>query len=878
MKKLFLWGLLCAIPTLLRAQLGDSFSDADWPNQPEWLGDTALFDVTPDSQLQLQAPAATGSAWLYLYAPTNLGDSTVWELSVRLDFAPSDNNRFVYWLACSGPDPVNGQGYFLKVGENGSLDALRLYRQDGPGQAVLLASGTAGAVSNLPWVRVHIVRDPQGFWQMGADYTGGWDFQPEGATVRDTVYGQSAFAGLWCRYTSSNAQKFFFDDFSVGPIWVDTEPPALLSTTLRGDSVVALSFSEPLAAATAEYLGNYAIFPSVALSEAGAEAGAPQTVVLTLAERLLPGMVYALRIEGLTDAAGNEMDEVWTNLRYEPPVRPIRHELILTELYADPSPSFGLPGHEFVELYNRGARPLPLGGLRILDGAGTESVLPDDTLAPGGFLLLCGVAGAAELSAYGPTRGLSVFPSLNDDGDTLRLLGPDGEVLDAVGYDRNTYGDPAKAAGGWTLARRDYDRPCLLRGAWAASKAVWLGGTPGQREPLAEPYDVPPFRAERVWPLDERRLCVWFSQGLSVERAGRPESYPMVGGASVESVALVPPLFDCAVLTLAAPLSPGQWVGLCVSDSLSGCGSDGQALVADTLWAALPEPPMPGDVVVNELLFDPLPYGSDFVELYNVSPKMLALGDLLLADVDATGFPLHKVRLPDRRLLYPGAFCVLTPDTAFISGRYPCSDPRVFLSSELPEMPDDSGRLALLGLVGEEGGRLLETVRYEARWHSALLEEAEGVSLERRDPAVAADGRMNWASSGGFCGRSTPGLPNAAGASNGADTLSGGDWALLPELVFTPDGDGWEDELRLHYDVSGTEGLRLNVRIYDARGVWAAELVQGLFVQGSGSLYWDGALGDGAPAPPGPYILRAEAVGPSGEVWRKKLVGVLERR
>ena len=80
-------------------------------------------------------------------------------------------------------------------------------------------------------------------------------------------------------------------------------------------------------------------------------------------------------------------------------------------------------GAEFIELYNPSGAAVDLGGWRLddIDGGGTSPyTLPDGTvIEAGGWLVVT----AAE-SGVG----------LNDDGDTARLLRPDGSVADAVSY------------------------------------------------------------------------------------------------------------------------------------------------------------------------------------------------------------------------------------------------------------------------------------------------------------------------------------------------------------------------------------------------------------------------------------------------------------
>ncbi|MCC7361857.1 MAG: lamin tail domain-containing protein [Anaerolineales bacterium] len=100
-------------------------------------------------------------------------------------------------------------------------------------------------------------------------------------------------------------------------------------------------------------------------------------------------------------------------------------------------------GAEFIELYNPTGAAVDLAGWRLddIDGGGTSPYMlpPDTRLAAGGWLVLT----PAETGV-----------GLNDDGDTARLLRPDGTVADAVSY-TNSLGAAFSLArvpdgGGWS--------------------------------------------------------------------------------------------------------------------------------------------------------------------------------------------------------------------------------------------------------------------------------------------------------------------------------------------------------------------------------------------------------------------------------------------
>src|SRR5690606_20988926 len=96
----------------------------------------------------------------------------IWELRFRLDFAPSNQNLLRIYVLADQSDLAAANGYFFEIGETGSLDAIRFYRQDA-GVKTLLATGTPGLVAVNPDVRLRVKRTVAGAWELAAAAGGG---------------------------------------------------------------------------------------------------------------------------------------------------------------------------------------------------------------------------------------------------------------------------------------------------------------------------------------------------------------------------------------------------------------------------------------------------------------------------------------------------------------------------------------------------------------------------------------------------------------------------------------------------------------------------------------------------------------------------------
>src|SRR5690606_30413319 len=84
----------------------------------------------------------------------------------------------------------------------------------------------------------------------------------------------------------------------------------------------------------------------------------------------------------------------------------------------------------------------------------------------------------ATWSNFGPTMGLSPWPSLNNSGDDLYLISADEKIIDFVSYSSNWYQNSTKKQGGWTLERIMPENNCLDASNWKESEDI-RGGSPG---------------------------------------------------------------------------------------------------------------------------------------------------------------------------------------------------------------------------------------------------------------------------------------------------------------------------------------------------------------------------------------------------------------
>lgn len=112
---------------------------------------------------------------------------------------------------------------------------------------------------------------------------------------------------------------------------------------------------------------------------------------------------------------------------------PLSRDVIINELMYAPETKKGHP--EWIELHNRSTAPVEISGYQIMDSSGKRCRIPDGTIIrPLSYLVL--TRRLIPFKEWFPqAEAVEVkLPSLNNSGDTVSLLGPDGELIERMSY------------------------------------------------------------------------------------------------------------------------------------------------------------------------------------------------------------------------------------------------------------------------------------------------------------------------------------------------------------------------------------------------------------------------------------------------------------
>jgi hypothetical protein len=546
-----------------------------------------------------------------------------------------------------------------------------------------------------------------------------------------------------------------------------------------------------------------------------------------------------------------------------------RYEVIINEIMADPTPVVGLPNVEWIELKNRSSVPVNLQGWRITDQTGVSGPMPAFILKPDSLVIICTSSAISLLSVYGTCLAVSSFPSLDNDGDLVSLKAADGRIIHALQYDISWYGNELKKQGGWSLEMKDDHYPCSGKTNWAASTDN-KGGTPGQPNSSHEVYsdtDAPLISNTRA--VNATSIIISFNEPVDSNAAVQTSHYSINNGISISKAIILPPLFNEVQLLLTAPLQQ-KMIYTISATGISDCKGN-TSTVTQTTRTGFPSIVENGDIILNEILFNPGPGGYDFIECYNLSNKIIDASSLFIANRSSSNQINSITRITtDTFYIFPGDYIVITEDRQSLKRNYLVKDEHAIIEiNTLPSYPDDKGNVILLG----QQGAVLDEVDYTDDWHFKLLPDREGVSLERINAVAPSQDQLNWHSASSTSGYGTPGYRNSqqinATPSNTAITIS--------PSVLSPDNDGLDDILSIHYKMK-EPGYVATIFIYDAGGRAIRTLVRNDLLGLEGNWTWDGLGENHQPLPAGIYIVYTDFFNLTGRKMNFKNIVILARK
>jgi hypothetical protein len=669
---------------------------------------------------------------------------------------------------------------------------------------------------------------------------------------------EEVFLSLDIRYGpgSGSAARWIMDDFEFGDIVRDESPPRVISAKGYDSNSVFIQFSERVDPVFSIFSIAYELENENPIS---VQLKSDSLVIATFERKLESAKSYRLSIRQIPDLEGNFLQDTTVTFTFFDPTEIPEKSLVINELMPAPRADQDLPNVEYIELFHAGDHEFRLGALKLSNSRSTTT-LSEFWLNPGEYLILAPENQAAQLAAFGKVLPIKSWPTLLNSGDQVFLSSASGMFIDRISYSTSTWGGSVFANGGYSL---EVTNPFFLcdNSAFLTPSIDKFRGTPGIQNSIFDPNPkLVSTNIEVAFFVDPKQILVVFSS-------------PILPNLNKENISITPSLqIDTLLvdsntdirLVLGSIAKVNQEYNL-LATGLKDCfGNETGELSINLILSEIPEK---GELIINEVLFDPRTGDPKFVEVKNATEKYLNLENLALANINSTGVP-DQIRVFGKQgmVLEPKGYLAITTATQALKLAYPKSIQGNFLQiPTLPSYPIAGGTVVLLLSSGE----IAETFKYDRKFHHPLLRDTKGVSLERISDQSPASLSSNWQSASATEDYATPGRKN----SQALDIEFEAEIIQIDPEIFDPEGSSGPafTSIRYQLDMSGWVGT---FKIYSVAGQLIHTLAQNQILGTSGMFTWTGTDSTGKLVRAGYYILVAELYDPSGKskVLKKTIV------
>jgi len=401
-------------------------------------------------------------------------------------------------------------------------------------------------------------------------------------------------------------------------------------------------------------------------------------------------------------------------------------------------PPDGFP--RYVELYNQSGNYLNLKEwqLRRREGATNNGGMISSQnlpINPGEYLVITTDVNQMEaMFGPGPWVEMTGFPGYTQTAaDQIRLISPTGKLQERIDYEPSSWGGHGVA-----LERRSLSAPASHPGNWGESLAEQYG-TPGLPNSIGPGFQAPVWAGVEV--VDRETIRLKFEGPIDPD-AITPNHFTIDGGLTVIHVNTVES--QMIILTLDSEMISGVTYTLGAEGIRDIFGNEMSAQQRSVIYYQV-EQALPGDVVINEFMYNEPDDYSRYIELFNRSDKIIDLSGWSQANNTGT----RRTLIEETTLLHPNEYVVITPDENLL-----------FFFPELQVM-NVGNRLSALKnggdsiIIESRESVVIDSLSYTPEWGGS------GVSLERKSVDVPAFYRENWAeSTASMLG--TPGRSNTA--------------------------------------------------------------------------------------------------------------------
>jgi hypothetical protein len=277
----------------LRSQpAADDFTDGDFTANPAWSGNTDNYAVITDSPVPGGNALSDGS---FLASNASVGHSVLqtasglpseWRFSLATpNFDPASTNYFGVILFSN--TELNGDitaaswnGYYLRIGVNGSTDHISLYRNSGASETLVgdfPDSPILGTGALRDGLNIRVTRSASGVFELF--YETGFEYitlpTTSAGTLTDNTHSTSSFFGVFTRFNNPAASRRVYLDnlalFDAPAISNITRTPKVPLDNQNATITASVTDNDGISAVTLFYRVNGGSTQNLAMSNSGGD-------------------------------------------------------------------------------------------------------------------------------------------------------------------------------------------------------------------------------------------------------------------------------------------------------------------------------------------------------------------------------------------------------------------------------------------------------------------------------------------------------------------------------------------------------------------------------------------------------------------------------
>lgn len=812
--------LTCLLPCLTFSQISiiEEFN-FQYFSQSNWFGDTASF--CPNNALLLCDSVASSSS---LSLPSRISENFELSFYFKMNFNPSSSNNAKLILASDQMSLDSSKyAFYLCLGCSGQ-DEIALWQKENMNHT-LLGQSTGILNSSFNEYSLKVQRDSNSLWQVLLNDSLLFN-------AIDHLDFQSNYLSWSCKYTKTRSDKMEMDSlYFKGSPWKDKIAPRLDSMRVWSERELTLFWSEESDSIHKNQLHSSLEIDSLFLGS--------NKVSLRFKQAMRSGVSYFLSIQDLADTSGNYLDTIiyWDYYNAQ------NNDVIFSELMIDPSPIVRtsgneLLGREYIEVFNKRAYDIDLSFWQLIIN---EDSIPLEGVIKAFDYLLFSEDSVLKSAENIRQEFIDLSSSqLHNQSFTAQLLGPNLKVVDRMNFDLDNFKSANKHLGGWSLEKLDLSADCESPLNWAYSENE-IGGSPGKENSQTQEFidSIAPVLVSKNWINGYTEFKLEFSEEIFIDKTSVDTIV-----AQSQYISSVSVLKERINFHLTKELDSNITLEIDLHSMLKDCS--GNSFENYSIKIGRPTKSAANELKINELLFDPNPGVSEFIEFGNFGNAWIDLSLLKLGYSEpGTGSLFYESYLSEEQLLLaPGELVALCEDALSLK-KYYCDKKANLINQDFLNMDNTSLSLSLM----HSDMTIIDSVTYHKNLHSGLIQDVRGVSLERIPQGYNQS--KKWQSSSLICNGASPGFENSFSFYSSSELL-------LDYDVFSPNNDLYRDELIFRMKLEDEVQLRL--KIYSINGEIVRDLVDSEFQRGGLNYFWDGTKNDGAKCPSGIYIAIAEIV------------------